>query len=87
MRLLKKLNYMEDLEREISKFATKGKLILQGDFNARCSNVQDAVTFGKYFSENNDIVDIPANFVPNIPRKKFLRDSEQHKRQKVNRPV
>ena len=64
----KKLNYMEDLEREIFKFASKGRIILQGDFNARCSNLQDAVTFSKYFSENNDIIDIPINSDPNIPK-------------------
>ena len=54
----KKLNYMEDLEREIFKFASKGKIILQGDFNARCSNLQDAVIFSKYFSDNNDTIEI-----------------------------
>ena len=60
---------MEDLEREIFKFASKGKIVLQGDFNARCSNLQDAVIFSKYFSENNDIIDIPTNFDPNIPKR------------------
>ena len=65
----KKLNYMEDLEREIFKFASKGKIVLQGDFNARCSNLQDAVIFSKYFSENNDIIDIPTNSDPNIPKR------------------
>ena len=64
----KKLNYMEILEREIFKFASKGKIILQGDFNARCSNLQDAVIFSKYFNEN-DIIDIPINSDPNIPKR------------------
>ena len=65
----KKLNKKEDLEREIFKFASKGKIVLQGDFNARCSNLQDAVIFSKYFSENNDIIDIPTNSDPNIPKR------------------
>ena len=61
------MNHIDDLEREIFKFASKGKIILQGDFNARFSNLQDTVTFSKYFSENNDIIDIPTNSDPNIP--------------------
>ena len=65
----KKLNCIEDLEREIFKFASKGKIILQGDFNARCSNLQDTVTFNKYFSENSYIIDIPTNSDPDIPRR------------------
>ena len=65
----KQLKYIEDVEREIFKFASEGKIIVQGDFNARCSNLQDTVTFSKYFSENNDIIDIPTNSDPDIPRR------------------
>ena len=51
-------------EREMFKFASKDKIILQGDFNAICSNLQDAVTFSNYFTKNNDIIDIMIQISP-----------------------
>ena len=68
-----KSNYMDDLEKEIFRFSSKGKVIIQGDFNARCANLQDTVEPSKIFDQNN--VSVNSNWVhplPATPGKIFL---------------
>ena len=65
----KELYCLQEVESKIFKFSLKDKIILQGDFNARCANLQDTVAFSKFFDQSNSIVDIPTNSHPNIPLK------------------
>ena len=53
-----KSNYIVELESEIFKFSSKGKVIIQGDFNSRCGKLQDVVLQNKHF-DNNDVTNFP----------------------------
>ena len=47
-------DYLFELEEEISRFPTKGSVILQGDFNARTGNLQEYTLF-----DCNDYIEAP----------------------------
>ena len=51
-------DYMMELEEEISRFSTKGNVILQGDFNARTGNLQEYILF-----DNDEHIDAPNDLV------------------------
>ena len=57
-----KSNYMDDLEKEIFRVSCKCKVIIQGDFNARCANLQDTVEPSKIFDQNNNIIISQAHY-------------------------
>ena len=50
-----------DLFEEIIKFQKKGKVIVQGDFNARTNVINDIVTADKYDTSfiENPVIDMP----------------------------
>ena len=63
-----KSNYIVELESEIFKFSSKGKVIIQGDFNSRCGKLQDVVLQNRHF-DNNDVTNFSTSSDPKIPPK------------------
>ena len=62
-----KSNYIDDLESEIFNFSLKGKVLLQGDYNARCGSLQDSVLLNKTFDRPNDITNLQTSSWSDIP--------------------
>ena len=52
---------MTSLEKEIAYLKSKGKVIIQSDFNARTDHKQGLVTFSKYFENENDVTTCATN--------------------------
>ena len=77
-----KSSYMDDLEKEIFRFSCKGKVIIQGDFNARCANLQDTVEPSKIFDQNNNVTDLQTSSLHNIPPRNSADLASNHRGQR-----
>ena len=78
-----KSNYMDDLEKEVFRFSCKGKVIIQGDFNARCANLQDTVEPSNIFDQNNNITDLQTSSLHNIPPRNSADLASNHRGQRL----